>query len=201
MLPMTFILPLSAPAEESGFAITIVLDTLALSIGATTAMFSIVNGVLLAPLPFANADRLVWTVNHGTRPYDAMSPPDAADWGLLNNASRRRRRVDGSAKLALQLAATSQSDLTAAEVTGNWFTMLGGCGQRLGRGLVRDDQGPGKPKVVVLSDALWRRQFGAERDIVGHTVLIDGTRHTIVGVAAPSFTFPAGVDVWRRWWF
>lgn len=66
-----------------GFVTTIVL-TLTLSIGATTAMFSIVNGVLLAPLPFANADRLVWTVNHGTRPYDAMSPPDLGDWGKLN---------------------------------------------------------------------------------------------------------------------
>jgi putative ABC transport system permease protein len=188
---MTFVL--RSLRKNPGFATTIVL-TLALSIGATTAMFSIVNGVLLAPLPFANADRLVWTVNHGTRPYDAMSPPDLVDWEKLNDAFEQ---VGGW--MTSQVGLVGGGDpihLTSAEVTGNWFNMLG-VRTALGRGLVPDDQGVGKPKVVVLSDALWRRQFGAERDIVGHTVLIDGMRHTIIGVAPPSFTFPTGADVWR----
>ncbi|MGH7620692.1 MAG: ABC transporter permease [Gemmatimonadaceae bacterium] len=174
-------------------AATIVL-TLALGIGATTAMFSIVNGVLLAPLPFENADRLVWTVNRGTRPYDAMSQPDFDDWARLNDSFE----AVGSYLIAqVGLAGGSTPvHLASAEVTGNWFTMLG-VRMTAGRSIVPDDEGPGAPKVVVLSHRLWQTQFGADRSIVGRTVLLDGTRHTVVGVAPASFNLPSDVDIWR----
>ncbi|HTE43595.1 MAG TPA: ABC transporter permease [Gemmatimonadaceae bacterium] len=179
--------------KSPGFTVTIAL-TLAISIGATTAMFSIVNGVLFAPLPFANADRLVWTVNRGTRPYDAMSPPDLADWGKLNDAFEE---VGGWMPSQVGLVGGGEPiHVTAAEVTGNWFTMLG-TRMSAGRGLSSDDAEPGRPKVTVLSYALWQRQFGGDPGIVGRGVLIDGTRYVVVGIAARNFTFPSDADIWR----
>ncbi len=179
--------------RSPGFATAIVI-TLALSIGATTAMFSIVDGVLLAPLPFANADRLVWTVNRGTRPYDAMSPPDLADWKTLNDAFE-----DVGAWMTSQVGLVANGDpvhLTAAEVTGDWFAMFG-TRMALGRELRSEDADPGAPKVTVLSNGVWRREFGGDRGIVGRTVSIDGTRYTIVGVAPPTFNVPSDADLWR----
>ena len=179
--------------KNPGFAATIVL-TLALSIGATTAMFTVVNGVLLDPLPFANGNRLVWTVNRGTRPYDAMSPPDVHDWGALNDAFEA---VSGWTVSQVDVVGgAAPVHLTAVDVIGNWFTMFG-VRMALGRGLVAGDEGLGKPKVAVVSYGLWRRQFGGDRSIVGKPMLLDGTKYTIVGVAPRSFQFPNDADIWR----
>ncbi|HWH50607.1 MAG TPA: ABC transporter permease [Gemmatimonadaceae bacterium] len=179
--------------KNPGFAATVVL-TLALSIGATTAMFSVVNGILLDPLPFANGDRLVWTVNHGTRPYDSMSPPDFHDWGTLNNAFEA---VGGWMVSGVDLVGgAAPVHLTSADVSGNWFTMLG-VRMVLGRGLVASDEGVGKPKIAVLSYGLWQRQFGGDRSVVGHAILLDGNKYTVVGVAPRAFQFPSDADIWR----
>jgi putative ABC transport system permease protein len=186
-------LALRALRRNPGFATAMVV-TLALSIGATTAMFSIVDGVLLAPLPFANADRLVWTLNRGTRPYDAMSPPDLRDWKKLNDSFE-----DVGGWMTSQVGLVGDGDpvhLTAAEVTGNWFTMLG-TRMALGRGLLPEDSHPGAAKATVLSSGVWRREFGGDRGIVGRALSIDGTRYTVVGVAPPSFNFPSDADIWR----
>ena len=179
--------------KNAGFAATVVL-TLALSIGATTAMFGVVSGILLDPLPFANGDRLVWTVNHGKRPYDAMSPPDLRDWGRLNSAFEA---VGGWMVSGVDLVGgTTPVHLTSADVSGTWFTMFG-VRMELGRGLVADDEGIGKPKIAVLSYGLWQREFGGDRNAVGRSVLLDGTRYTIVGVAPRAFQFPNDADLWR----
>ena len=179
--------------KNPGFAATVVL-TLALSIGATTAMFSVVNGVLLNPLPFANADRLVWTVNRGTRPYDAMSPPDFADWGRLNDAFEQ---VGGWMVSQVDVVGgAAPVHLTSADVSGNWFAMLG-VHMALGRGFVADDEGAGKPKIVVLSYHVWQTQFGGSGSAVGKSLLLDGTRYGVVGVAPRSFQFPNDADIWR----
>jgi putative ABC transport system permease protein len=132
--------------RSPGFA-TAIVSTLALSIGAATAMFSIVDGVLLAPLPFANADRLVWTVNRGTRPYGAMSPPDLADWKKLNDSFE-----EVGAWMTSQVGLVADGGpvhLTAAEVTGNWFVMFG-TRMALGRGLLSEDADQVAAKVTVL---------------------------------------------------
>ncbi|HEY7395002.1 MAG TPA: ABC transporter permease [Gemmatimonadaceae bacterium] len=179
--------------KSKGFATTVVL-TLALSIGATTAMFSVVNGMLLDPLPYANGERLVWTTNRGTRPYDAMSPPDLRDWAKLNDAFEAAGgwMISGVGLVG----GAAPVHLTAADVSGNWFTMFG-LRMELGRGLVADDEGTGKPKVVVLSYGLWQRQFAGDRSVVGTSVLFDGTKYTIVGVAPRAFQFPSDADIWR----
>jgi putative ABC transport system permease protein len=179
--------------KNPGFAATVIL-TLALSIGATTAMFSVVNGILLDPLPFANGDRLVWTVNRGTRPYDAMSPPDLHDWGALNDAFEA---VSGWTVSQVDVVGGGAPlHLTAVDVSGKWFAMFG-VRMALGRGLVDDDEGVGKPKVAVVSYGLWQRQFGGDRSIAGKSMLLDGTKYTIVGVAPRSFQFPNDADIWR----
>ncbi len=179
--------------KNPGFAATILL-TLAVSIGATTAMFSVVNGILLDPLPFANADRLVWTVNRGTRPYDAMSAPDLRDWKQLNSDVEA---VGGWMVTGVDVVGgAGPVHLTSADVSGDWFTMFG-VRMELGRALLPDDEGVGKPKVAVLSYGLWERQFGGDRTVIGRPVLLDGTSYTIVGVAPRAFQFPNDADVWR----
>ncbi len=179
--------------KNPGFAAAVVL-TLALSIGATTAMFSVVNGIFLDALPFTNGDRLVWTVNRGTRPYDAMSPPDLHDWGTLNSAFEA---VGGWIGTGVDLVGgAAPIHLTSADVSGDWFTMLG-VHMALGRGLAPGDEGVGKPNIAVLSYGLWQRQFGGDRSIVGRSILLDGTSHTIIGVAPREFQFPSEADIWR----
>jgi putative ABC transport system permease protein len=176
-----------------GFALTTVL-TLALAIGAVTVMFSVVNGVLLRPLPFAAEDRLVWAVNRGVRPYDAVSPPDFADWRAQIGS------FDAMGTYILSTANLTGSNepvrLATADVTSNWFSMLG-VRMPLGRGFVSSEDGFGAAKVVVLSDALWRTQFGADRGVLSRTVLLDGTPYAVIGVAPPRFTFPERPDLWR----
>jgi putative ABC transport system permease protein len=179
--------------KSPGFAATIVL-TVALSIGATTAMFSIVKGVLLDPLPFGNGDRLVWTVNRGTRPYDAMSPLDLRDWSRLVPSFEAVASWAPSA--AILQGGGTEVHLSIAEVTDNWFSVLGVAPQ-LGRGFAANEQGEGKAKVAVISDGLWRATFGADRGVVGRTALLDGTRYTVIGVAPRGFDYPDHVDVWR----
>ena len=174
-----------------------VIFTLALGVGATTVMFSIVNGILLDPLPFGNSDRLVWTVNRGTRPYDAISPLDMGDWArLVPSFEAVGSWAPSNATLDDGLAPVH---IGVAEVTDNWFTMLG-VRPQLGRGFVPGEQGQ-RPTVVVLSDGLWRTSFGADPHIVGRTVHIDGSPYTVVGIAPPGFDFPeqdpVHVDVWR----
>ena len=174
-----------------GFALTAVL-TLALAIGAVTVMFSVVNGVLLRPLPFADEDRLVWAANHGVRRYDSVSPPDLADWRDQTHS------FDAMGTYILSTANLTGGDdpvrLAAADVTSNWFALLG-VRMPLGRGFVSSEEGIGAAKVVVLSDALWRTHFGADRGVLNHTVLLDGAPYTVIGVAPPSFTFAIPTDI------
>ncbi len=179
--------------KNPGFAAAVVL-TLAMSIGATTAMFSVVNGILLDALPFANGNRLVWTVNRGMRPYDSMSPADLHDWGVLNSAFEA---VGGWVESGVDLVGGARPiHLISADVSGDWFTMLG-VRMAVGRGLIPSDEGIGKPTIAVLSYGLWQSQFGGDRSIVGRSVLLDGTSYTIVGVAPRAFQFPSEADLWR----
>jgi putative ABC transport system permease protein len=179
--------------KTPGVATTIVV-TLALAIGASTTMFSVVNGVLLNPLPVANSDRLVWSVNRGHRPYDAMSVPDFRDWTQsVSSFEATATWVKSQAALG---DAGQPVQLAIADVTDNWFSMLGARLQ-LGRGFTAGEEGFGKPKIAVLSDALWRSQFGADKAVIGRSILLDGSSYTVVGVAAPRFDFPDAAQLWR----
>ena len=180
-------------ARTGGVTIAVIL-TLALGVGATTTMFSVVNGILIDPLPFGNSNRLVWTVNRGTRLYDAMSPPDMRDWARLVPSFEAVGSWAPSSETLDDGAVPVHVDI--AEVTDNWFTLLG-VRPELGRGFTQGEANAGAPKVVVLSDGLWRTNFGGDERVIGRAIRLNGTTYTVVGVAPPAFDFPDRVQIWR----
>jgi putative ABC transport system permease protein len=170
-----------------------VVATLGIAIGANTLIFSVVDGVLLRPLPFGNAARLVGVVSATPGGTDGASVPDLLDW------RQQSKRLDGYATYGLGPATLtgrgSPERLNTAVVSANWFALLGVPAQ-LGRVFaVRDDR-PEAARVVVLSDALWRTRFNASPNLVGQTLDLDGDAYTIIGIAPPRFTYPETPDLW-----
>src|SRR5581483_5576183 len=188
------------------FTITAVF-TLALCIGANTAIFTVVDRLLLRPLPFPEADRLAAVV---TRFEGAGGGEDAmGQTGAMWEALR-----DGTS--SLDLAATTGSFGTTGvnmvahgepqyvqqqRVSAGYFRVLG-IGPALGREFTAEEDRPTGPAVAILSDGLWRRAFGADAEIVGRTLTLRGEPYAIVGVMPPTFRSGAPVDVWtpaRPW--
>jgi putative ABC transport system permease protein len=168
--------------------------TLALGIGATTAVFTVVNGVLLRPLPYRDPGSLV-QLFHGRdgRLMTAFSPPNYRDITSQSGAFS-----EWAALTPTTSSLTGDGDpvqIDGADVTGRFFSVLG-VTPRLGRLLVDADV-DGEARVVVLRESLWRRQFGARDDIVGSTVRLRGERFTVVGVASSDVSIPAGAEYWR----
>lgn len=187
---------LRAPA----FALTAVL-TIALGVGATTAVFSFVNAVLLKPLPYPDPERLmiVWAVNPtGTRVW--LSPPELTD---LRASVPALSSIAAVTDLRMALTgAGSPEELDAAAVSDEFFHMMG-VHPRAGRAFTALENAPNGPRAAVLSDSLWKRRFGARGDIVGSTIHLDGRAYTVVGLMPPSFVFlppspvfPSRVEVW-----
>ena len=176
--------------RSPGFTLVALL-TLALGIGANSAIFSVVRSVLLRPLPYPDADRLVqlWTDHRsrGRAQPEWLSPPEFFDW-------RDRNRT-----FATMAAYTSWGpDLTGAGepealggviVTGDWFKLLGTT-PGLGRLLTPADDDAGAQPVIVLSDALWRRRFGADPGVLGRVLQLNGEPWTVVGVLPREFRPP-----------
>ena len=179
--------------KTPGVIATVVL-TLALAIGASTTMFSIVNGVLLNPLPVANSDRLVWSIIEATARTTPCRCPTFRDW------SRDVTSFEATATWIKSQAALGDAGMPVqvaiADVTDNWFSMLG-VRMQLGRAFTAGEEGVGKPKIAILSHTLWRSQFGAEASVVGRAIRLDGTQYTVVGVAQPGFDFPDAAQLWR----
>ncbi|WP_083682656.1 ABC transporter permease [Archangium sp. Cb G35] len=183
-----------------GFALVAVL-TLALGIGATTAIFSVVRGVLLRPLPFAEPERLVrmWQANpsQGVARGD-VSPLDFADWKARQRSFEDMGTwwyVEGMSGSNLSGDGEPQR-LPAAYVNDGFFSTLG-VAPVLGRALLAGEHQPGHNAVVVLSHGLWQRRFGGDRAILGRTLTLDGLPITVVGVMPPGFSFPSErVDLW-----
>src|SRR5262245_21695653 len=179
--------------RQPGFASVAIL-TLALGIGATTAMFTVVNGVLLRPLPYADPDRLVTLLNgRNGRLGTAFSPPNYLDVTTQSGV------FDGAAAFQTTTAnLTGFGDpqrIDGADVTWTFFQVLG-VAPRMGRGFAQSDEATQAP-VVVLSDGLWRRLFGGRRDVLDRTVTLDGKPATVVGIAPPDMALPRGVEFWR----
>jgi putative ABC transport system permease protein len=197
--------------RNPGFAAAAVV-TLALGIGATTAVFSVVNAVLLQPLPYTDSDRLVRIVER--LPARSSNAPPARRSGMTwTEFSEWRTRSTTLSAMAYTLTppitlmptAAGSARLTGALVSSNTIGMLGGR-TLLGRVLDARDDAAGS-KVVVLSAGAWHRYFQADPDIVGRTIalktlgpeagFLDGTPLTVVGVMHPSFDFPSPVvDFW-----
>jgi predicted permease len=178
------------------------LFTLALGIGANTAIFSVVRGVLLEPLPFRDTDRLV-RVWHGQPSggitQASVSEPDFLDW---QRDSKRASSIGGyffaDGLSGVNLTGLGNPErLSSALVTDGFFQTLGTLAL-LGRTLQTDDQIIGRNHVVVLSHGLWTRRFGADPAIVGRSLTLSGQPYQVAGVMPPGFTYPAdrSIDVW-----
>jgi putative ABC transport system permease protein len=176
-----------------GFAL-VAVATLALGIGANAAIFSAVNAVLLRPLPYPAPDRLV-VVNHvwKGRPV-VVSPQNFLDF------EHETRSFDALAVYDTDGATlTGRGEpvqLATGETSAAFFDVLR-VTPALGRGFRPGENEPGRNRVVVLSQGLWRERFGADPAVVGQSMLLDGVPHEIVGVAPPGFDFPRGRDFWR----
>jgi predicted permease len=168
-----------------------VVLTLALGIGATTAVFSVAYGVLFRPLPYRDAEALVrlWSRNaeRGLE-FFSVSPGDYAVWRAENRVFAGLAAFERQRDAALVRRSEPQSVQVAA-VTPDIFPLLGTRALR-GRTLIDDDARDGAPAVAVLSHDLWTARFGADDAIIGSDLTIDGRRHTVVGVMPPRFSIP-----------
>jgi putative ABC transport system permease protein len=174
--------------NSPGFTIVAVL-TLVLGIGVNTAIFSVVRAVLLQPLPFQDPDRLVIVWEDATPygfPRNTPAPANYADWKAENRVFEDMAAL--SWKNLTLVGGGEPEKLSAHAVTFNFFSVLG-VEPRMGRTFARDDDRPGAPKVAVISHGLWQRRYGGARDIVGRDLLLDGEKHTVVGVMSSNFQF------------
>ncbi len=184
--------------KHPGFTLIAVL-TLALGIGANTAIFSLVNAVLLKPLPFPESDRLVmlWEdMSSLSTPhnYSESAPGTYADWKAQQSV------FDDMAVLnwkPLNLTGDGEPEkIPSFGVTANFFPLIG-IQPALGRNLTPDEDKPGGAKVAILSDALWQRRYGGDRGILGRDIVLNGEKHTVVGVMPAGFQFlVSDVGVW-----
>ncbi len=184
--------------KQPGFAV-ITIAVLALGIGATTAIFSVVDGVLLRPLPYGNADRLVSVSNYFKKSAfrGTISAPDFHDWhdqarsfdGLaMYNSGQASISIDGAADYAV-----------VSRTTPEFFDLMG-ARTVLGRLPSEDEQKAGASLTAVVSYAFWQTQLGGDRNALGRTLKYGDRIYEVIGVLTPEFTFPPQTAVWTPWW-
>ena len=170
-----------------------ILATLALGIGASTAIFSLVNGILLQPLPLPDPDRLVYA-NETNAKGDQISVswPNYLDWCAR---AQSFTALAGSREEPLTLTGTDRAQrLRARRVSGNFFAVLG-VAPALGRALTSEDDRPTAAPAALVSDGFWRSQLGAEPSAVGRTLTLDAVAYTVVGVMPRDFQYLRPYDV------
>lgn len=179
----------------------LVVLVLALGIGGSTAIFSLLNPILLRPLPYRDADRLVHM-------FEADPSVDSIGQDLLRQspttleAWRRAGSLEELAAYvyrdtALRAEGVEARSVTTGFLTANLLPMLG-VEPALGRAFSAEEDAPGYDRVVLLSNSLWRGAFGGDPEIVGREVVLDGEAHVVIGVMEPGFNFPYGeVRAWK----
>ncbi|MDQ3135750.1 MAG: ABC transporter permease, partial [Acidobacteriota bacterium] len=182
--------------KSPGFTFVAVF-ALALGIGANTAIFSVVNGVLLRSLPFPDAERLVWF--DGVSPArgiteSSLSMPDYLDWRSQADAFESTTAfVEGSAILSNGDAEPER--VPRGVVTAGFFPTIG-VNPVQGRALLPEDERSGSEPVAVLSHGLWQRRFGGNPNVVGSRLTLSGRSVTVVGVMPAGFDYPAKAQLW-----
>lgn len=168
--------------KRPGFT-AIAVITLSLGIGANTAMFSLINAVILRPLPYRDPERLVTILHDGAKP---VAPANYFD---LAAQSQSFEAIAAAQWWEPNLTGRDQPEhLRALQLTGQMFQVLGvNC--ELGRTFNADEDQPGRNHVVVLSHRLWQRRFGSDPNVVGQQVSFDGESYTVIGVMPPEFRF------------
>lgn len=171
------------------------LLTLVLGIGIASAVFSIVNAVLLKPLPYAQPERLVRLWNH----FKELTEVPASDPEFLNYQGKTRtfEKVAGFVRVDLNLTGGDEPErVKGAFATADLLPLLGVPALPGGRHFSAEDDAPGARPTVVLSHGLWGRRFGARPDVVGQTVHVNGVPRIVVGIMPPGFDFPGKIDLW-----
>lgn len=175
---------------------TIIVATLALGIGAATAMFSVADAALFRPLPFRDADRLVVVPNLTTPLEGSRSRRSLLDLPSTRALDGAFEAVGAYAKGDLNLTGGIQPvRVRVGEITPNVLDILG-VSARIGRIFTTEEERPDAPNVALLSHGLWQREFGGDEHIVGKHVEINGRPYEVVGVMPPRFEFPSASELW-----
>lgn len=172
----------------------IAIMTLALAIGATTAIFSIVNGVLLRPLPFEDPDRLLWiTEILPTVEREMVPAPDYLEWRDQNTVFQQ---IASYGTLNVNLSGVDNPErLEAARVTSEFFSLLQ-VPPLIGNVFTQQEDRPGADRVVVISQGLWEQRFNMDKTVVGEQIILNDAPYTVIGVMPPQFQFPERVRLW-----
>jgi len=182
-------------AKSPGFTVIVVL-TLALGIGANTAIFSLVNAVLLAPLPYRQPDNLVMVWSKNIAKGYEISPVSGGEFSEWKSENSAFSDMAASSDALYTLTGAGDPQVVVGyQFSADFFRLLG-ARPELGRTFVDEEDHPGGPNVVVLGDAIWRRKFHADRDILGKSVTLDGKPFTVIGVMPPDFRYPNLTELW-----
>ncbi|PYV36776.1 MAG: ABC transporter permease, partial [Acidobacteria bacterium] len=173
-------------AKSPGFA-TVTVLTLALGIGANTSIFTVVNAVLLRPLPYKDPNRLVmvWGT-HPQFPKFSVPYPDFLDWKEQNHVFEQ---MGCYRSVATDYHLTGQGEpqrLQATFITSGLFSLLG-VRALIGRTFLPEEDQPGRQHTVILSHSLWQRSFGGDPSLIGRTIILNNESFTVVGVVPSSF--------------
>ena len=185
-------------AAQPGFALVVML-TLALAIGINSAIFSLVNGVLLRPLDYADPERLVvvWESNQAAgQPQSETSGATYLDW---RTRTRAFSGIGAFRYKGFTLTGTGEAEhIASVEATPALFRVLGVAPQ-IGRVFTDDEEQPGHERLAIISHGAWQRRFGGRTDVVGRSMQLDGENFEVIGVMPKTFQWPAGdrdVEVW-----
>ena len=184
--------------KKPGFTFVAVL-TLALGIGANSAIFSVVNAVLLRPLPYQDPERLAlvwWSVPKLSLDVMPASAPDFNDWKNQNQVFERLAALEG---LSFNLTGEGEPErVQGAAVSADLFPLLG-VQASAGRTFSAEEEQPGRNKVVVLSHNLWQRRYGSDPKLIGQAIALNGESYIVTGVMPPGFRFPEGAEEINVW--
>ena len=185
--------------KKRGFTIVAVI-TLGLGIGANTTMFSVINGVLLRPLPFKDPERLVHLDEKAPKAgFESMgfSFPDFTDWRARSRSFEQMALYEEDSFTLASGNATERAErVEGASVTASLFPLLGVEAAR-GRHFLEDEDKPGAAPAAIISHGLWQRRFGGDPGVIGRAVRIDGESVTVVGVMPAGFGFPINTEIWK----
>jgi len=182
-----------ASLKHPGFS-AIVIFTLAVGIGASTAIFTVVNSVMLRRLPYRTSDRIVaiQEINQEGKRIQATAP-NFLDWRAQNTVFEQLAAIK-SANANLTFSDQAER-IEMAQTSANFFDVFG-VGPQLGRLFIQADEQAGHEPIVILSDVLWRRRFGADPGIIGKPITLDGKNYAVVGIAPAGFQYPDKTEAW-----
>jgi len=188
--------------QNPGFSIAAII-TLALGIGGNTAIFTIFNAVLLRPLPYSDPQKLVTLAVARAGELESVNPFSIVRFEMIRDHSRSFAGVAAYAVEFFNLTGRGEPlQVHAARVSPNFFDVLG-IRPQMGRFFAAEEGEPGGKNVVVISDSLWKKQFGANPAVVGQPITLDSADYTIIGVLPPGFRFAllGTIDVWSPRFF